>query len=50
MVVVARPQELVDEMEKLLAASVAEKVALQRAIDDEREASKLKILRLNKER
>ena len=45
-----RPQELVDEMEKLLAASVSEKERLQKMIHDEQENSKMKILRLNKER
>ena len=47
--IVARPQELVDEMEKLLAAAVAEKVRLQRAVDDEREESRLKVIKMQQE-
>jgi chromosome segregation ATPase len=47
--IVARPQELVDEMEKLLAAAVAEKVRLQRAVEDEQEQSRLKAIQMQQE-
>ena len=47
--IVARPQELVDEMEKLLAAAVAEKVRLQRAVEDEQERCRLKVIEMQKE-
>jgi chromosome segregation ATPase len=47
--IVARPQELVDEMEKLLAAAVAEKVRLQRAVDDEKERTRLKVIQMQQE-
>lgn len=47
--IVARPQELVDEMEKLLAAAVAEKVRLQRAVEDEQEKCRLKVIQMQQE-
>ena len=47
--IVANPQELVDEMEKLLAAAVAEKVRLQRAVEDELEQSRLKVINMQQE-
>ena len=47
--IVARPQELVDEMEKLLASAVADKVRLQREVEDEKAASKRKEAQMQQE-
>ena len=47
--IVARPQELVDEMEKLLAAAIAEKVKLQKQVADNAEKTRLRIMKLEQD-
>lgn len=49
MAIVARPQELVDEMEKLLAAAIADKVRLAKQVKESGEQARVQVQRLKQE-